>query len=181
LPGLININTASARVLQTLPGIDEALADSIVAARRNLRTEQRRTPAWLYQEGLVDADQFKKVVPYLTARAGQFQFHVLGYAVPSGRYRVLDVIIDSASSPPTILYLRDISKLGLPFRIETNEPSGGPETKQPTGEARWRMRHGLRSSEARETPRAAFSMPPIGKKSTSFSFSRLNQGARRHG
>ena len=134
--GLVDVNTASSRVLQCLPGIDEALADSIVAARHNLRAEQRRTPAWLYQEGVMDAGQFKKVAPHLTARGFQFQFHVLGYGVPSGRYRVLDVVVDAATSPPSILYLRDISKLGLPFRIETTDQSDSPAPKQSNPEAR---------------------------------------------
>jgi DNA uptake protein ComE-like DNA-binding protein len=118
LPGLININTASARVLQTLPGIDEALADSIVSVRPNLSAEQRRTPAWLYQEGVLDADQLKTLAPFLTARSLQFHFHVLGYGVPSGRYRVLEARIDLAGSRPVLTYLRDLTRLGLPVRIE---------------------------------------------------------------
>ncbi len=118
-PGLINVNTASAQVLQTLPGVDEALADSIVSARRNLRDEQRRTPAWLFQEGVLDAGQFKSLIPHLTARSFQFHFHVVGYGTPSGRYRVLEAIIDTAGAEPAIIYLRDITRLGLPFRIET--------------------------------------------------------------
>ncbi len=129
VPGLVNVNTASARVLRTLPGIDEALADSIVSARRNLRDEQRRTPAWLYQEGLLDAGQFKALMPYLTARGFQFHFHVVGYGVPSGRYRVLEAIIDTAGPNPTVAYLRDITRLGLPFRIETDSGGGGFTTQ----------------------------------------------------
>ncbi len=119
LPGLININTASAAVLQTLPGVDEALAESIVSARKNLRLEQRRTPAWLYQEGLVTADVFKKLAPLITARSYQYHFQVVGYGIPSGRYRVLEVGIDTAPLKPAITYLRDITKLGMPFRIDT--------------------------------------------------------------
>lgn len=119
LPGLININTASARVLQTIPEIDEALADSIVAARGGLRPEQRRTPAWLYQEALVNADLFKKVAPHLTARSLQFHLQVIGYGIPSGRFRVLEAIIDLAAPKPTIAYLRDITRLGLPFKIDS--------------------------------------------------------------
>lgn len=128
--GLIDVNTASSRVLKTLPGIDEALADSIVAARRNLRPEQRRTTAWLYQEGLLDAGQFKKLSPYLTARGFQFHCQVLGYGVPSGRYRVLEAIIDIAETKPVISYLRDITRLGLPFPIEVNseEPGNTPRS-----------------------------------------------------
>jgi DNA uptake protein ComE-like DNA-binding protein len=135
LPGLINVNTASSQVLQTLPGIDEALADSIVAARRNLRAEQQRTPAWLYQEGVLDADQFKKLAPLITARAWQFRFQVVGYGVPSGRYRVLEAVIDTAEAKPAIVYLRDITRLGLPFKIdredEMDEYGPEPETAAP--------------------------------------------------
>ncbi|MFO1497707.1 MAG: type II secretion system protein GspK [Verrucomicrobiota bacterium] len=136
-PGLVNINTASAVVLRTLPGIDEALADAIVAARRNLRAEQRRTTAWLYQEGLMDAVQFKKTSPYLTARSFQFHLQVVGYGLPSGRYRVLEAVIDVAGKQPAIAYLRDITRLGLPFAIEarhdgdTSEPSTTAAARRP--------------------------------------------------
>jgi hypothetical protein len=118
LQGLINANTASAAVLQTIPGIDEALAQSIVSTRKGLRAEQRKTAAWLYEEALIDADKFKQVAPLLTTRSRQFSFQVIGYGVPSGRYRVLEAIIDVAGSEPAVTYLRDITRLGLPFQIQ---------------------------------------------------------------
>ena len=123
LHGLINVNTASAAVLQTLPGIDEPLAQSIVATRKGLRAEQRKTPAWLYEEGLLDAAKFKQVASLLTTRSRQFSFQVIGYGMPSGRYRVLEAMIDVAGYEPAVTYLRDITRLGLPFRIapEANE------------------------------------------------------------
>ncbi len=131
LPGLINVNTASASVLQTLPDVDVARAESIVAARQNLRSEQRSTPAWLYEESLVDADLFKKLAPLVTARALQFHLHVVGYGVPSGRFRVLEAIIDLGGPQPVISYLRDITRLGLPFKIEVpSEESTEPVVSQ---------------------------------------------------
>ena len=123
LHGLININTASAAVLQTLPGVDESLAQTIVATRKGLRAEQRKTPAWLYEEGIVDAPKFKELAPLLTTRSRQFTFQVIGYGVPSGRYRVLEVAIDVAGAEAAVTYLRDITRLGLPFVIE-------PEVKE---------------------------------------------------
>ena len=117
LPGKIDVNTAPTAVLLTVPGIDEAIADAITLARRNLRPEQRRTPAWLFEEGIVPADEFKKIAPYLTARSLQFHFHVIGYGIPSGRFRVLEAVIDVADATPAIIYLRDITRLGLPFEI----------------------------------------------------------------
>src|SRR4051812_3436473 len=83
LPGLINVNTASAAVLQTIPGLDESVAQSIVTTRKGLRAEQRKTPAWLYEEGILDADKFKQVAPLLTTRSRQFSFQVVGYGLPS--------------------------------------------------------------------------------------------------
>jgi len=118
--GLLNVNTASAKVLATLPDIDDSLAEAIVSARRAVALEKRKTIAWLYTEDLVDAALFKKIAPHLTARAFQYSFHVVGYSLPSGRYRVLEVTIDVADYKPAIIYLRDLTRLGMPFRVETN-------------------------------------------------------------
>jgi type II secretory pathway component PulK len=124
LPGLVNLNTAPSQVLATLPGLDQSLAESIVSARVSLSSESRRTPAWLYEEGLVNADQFKKIAPYLTTRSYQFQFHVLAYPSPAGPYRVLEVIIDTAVQPPAILSLRDLTRFKLPFAVTPPDQSG---------------------------------------------------------
>ena len=125
--GLIDINSASIAVLRTIPGIDEPLAESIVSARRSISPERRGTIAWLFQEGVVDAAQFKQLAPLLTARSFQYSFHVVGYGVPSGRYRVLDVIIDVAGERPRISYLRDLTKLGMPIPI--TGPDAVPTTQ----------------------------------------------------
>jgi len=119
--GLINVNTASIAALQTVPGIDEALAEAILSTRRSISPEHRTTIAWIYQEGLVDAALFKQIAPFLTARAVQFSCHVVGYGVPSGRYRVLDVLIDLAGGKPRLAYLRDLTRLGLPFPLKLVE------------------------------------------------------------
>jgi hypothetical protein len=75
------------------------------------------TIAWLYQEGVVNADKFKEIAPSLTARSYQFHFDVIGYGIPSGRYRVLEVVVDVAPAAPRVIYLRDITRLGLPLDL----------------------------------------------------------------
>src|SRR6185503_7234039 len=102
VPGLINVNTAAA----------------VVSARRQLRVEQRRTPAWLFEQELLNAEQFKNIAHRLTARSYQYHFQVVGYGLPSGRYRVLEAIVDFGRSKPMITYLRDITRFGMPFKIE---------------------------------------------------------------
>ena len=126
--GLINVNTASLAVLATLPGVDDALAESIVSARRSLSPERRTSIAWLYQEGVVDAAKFKALAPLLTARSFQFTFQVLGYGLPSGRYRVLEAGIDVAAGTRRVTYLRDVTRRGLPFPI-TGEAENAQSAK----------------------------------------------------
>ena len=126
--GLINVNTASTAVLASLPGIDLPLAESIVSTRSGLSPERRATTTWLYQEGLVDAEKFKASAPHLTARSTQFRFTVIGYGLPSGRYRVLEAVVDLAGTDPRIAYLRDVTRVGLPISLK-EENTASPDGK----------------------------------------------------
>ena len=130
LPGLVNVNTAPAAVLQTLPGIEQGVADAIVAARRSLPAEKLKTPAWIFQEDLMPAEAFKALAPFITTRGWQFSFGVVGFGLPSGRYRVLEVTIDAGGSKPRVTYLRDVTRRGLPFRIMGDGEIAG-ETERP--------------------------------------------------
>jgi DNA uptake protein ComE-like DNA-binding protein len=123
LIGLININTASQKVLLAIPGISEGTAEAIVQRREGLAPELKQSPAWLYSEGILNADDFKKAFRHITTRSLQFRFNVVGYALPSGRYRVYEVVIDTADKEPQIMYLRDITRLGLPFALPSAEES----------------------------------------------------------
>jgi hypothetical protein len=121
LEGLVNINTAPAAVLAALPALGESGADAVLSARPGLGVEERRTPAWLLVRGILDANQFKELAPRLTTRGFQFSFHCVGYAVPSGRYRVLAATIDVAPRPARILAIRDLTRFGFPLPLELLE------------------------------------------------------------
>ena len=115
----VNINTAPASILAQVDGIDEALANTIVSARQGLSPEASRSIAWLLEESLLDSDQFKQIEPFIAARSFQFHIQVIGYALPSGRYRVLESIVDLIGSEPRVLYIRDLTKLGVPYPFAT--------------------------------------------------------------
>ncbi len=129
LVGRINVNTAPASVLQLVPGIDNALAESILSARRNLPAERRNSVAWIHVENLVEAEKFREIAPFLTVRSLQFRFNVVGYGARSGRFRVLEAVIDATSPPVRLVYLRDLTRLGLPFPIALESEEGGPSTE----------------------------------------------------
>lgn len=123
LVGLLNINTAPRAVLAALPGLGEAGADAILASRSGLGPEEARTPAWLLQRGILTPAQFKELAPSLTTRSYQFTVRSLGYALPSGRYRVLTALIDVATQPARILALQDQTRSGFPVPLDLLETS----------------------------------------------------------
>jgi len=129
LVGRINVNTAPASVLQLVPGIDNALAESILSARRNLPAERRNSVAWIHVENLVEAEKFREIAPFLTVRSLQFRFNVVGYGARSGRFRVLEAVIDATSQPVRLVYLRDLTRQGLPFPIALESDEGGPSAE----------------------------------------------------
>ena len=116
--GLLNVNTASIYLLQTVPGIDAGVAEAIVNARPFLAPEKRSTIGWLFTEGIMDAAHFRLAAPVLTARSYQFRCQVIGYSHPSGTYRILEATFDLATGRPHIIYLRDVTRLGPPFPLQ---------------------------------------------------------------
>ena len=122
--GLVNVNTASAQVLALLPGFDAGLAQQIVDARASVDATLKATTAWLVTQNVVDADRFKLIAPALTARSLQFRIHCVGFGVPNGRFRVIEAVVDLAGETPRISYLRDVTRLGLPFamNVEQTQP-----------------------------------------------------------
>jgi DNA uptake protein ComE-like DNA-binding protein len=117
--GQVNVNTASPEVLLAVLGSDNAdMVDRIIGLRADLDPEESATIAWLYGNDIVGAEAFKKVAPMLCARGFQYRVQVIGFGIKSGRYCVLEAIIDLASRTPRVLYLRDLTGLGVPFPLE---------------------------------------------------------------
>ena len=122
--GLVNVNTASAQVLGLLPGFDASLAQQIVDVRANVEPTLKATTAWLVTQNVVDADRFKLIAPALTSRSLQFRIHCVGFGVPNGRFRVIEAVVDLAGETPRVSYMRDVTRLGLPFamNVEQTQP-----------------------------------------------------------
>jgi len=127
LHGLININTASAQVLATVPGLDGGLASEIIGARNAIPPDRQANIAWLFTEKLVDAEQFREIGRHLTARSRHFSLRAAGFG-NQGQYRIIEAIIDLAGDRPRIIYLRDVSRFGLPFEIDLSEENPAAAT-----------------------------------------------------
>ena len=121
LPNVLNVNTASAEVLSLMPQMDANLAQRIVDARGALEASELKNISWLYTQNIVSADVYKAIAPQLTTRSRQFRIMCIGFGSPCERFRVLEAVVDLADSTPRILYLRDLTKLGLPLEIDLSQ------------------------------------------------------------
>lgn len=149
MPGLININTASKKVLE-MAGFG---ADDIakITAYRTQQGAELSTVGWL-AEALNAAEEpqqaiqkLQQIVPFVTTRAWQYRFDVVARIGPKSERAATSTTIKtmdpSAPPPPArvmkrlavvldrgqggagrIVYVRDITRLGQPYPIE--EPLG---------------------------------------------------------
>ncbi len=116
--GLININTAPLRVLQTIPGMTTDAAAAIVAARRELDAKSLRTTAWPLTTGAVSASVFRAIAPSITTKAYQYTVEVVGYADHSKQTRRMQWLIEMIGPLAQIRYHRDLTGLGMAWPLD---------------------------------------------------------------
>jgi len=118
IEGLINVNTAPARVLLTVPGMDEESAATIVAMRTGLEPEALATTAWPLVAGAVDLETFYAIAPYLTTKSQQFHVEILGYADHVHMFWRQEWILEMVGPLAQIRYWRDLTQLGRAWPVD---------------------------------------------------------------
>lgn len=120
--GRININEAPLEVLKCVPGVDEALALTIVNNRSDQEGEgqetPRRHPTWLLTDGLVSLEQMKQILPYFTDGGEVFQAQIIGFFDHGGPSSRVEVILDGTQPSFRVLYWNDLRMHGLAFPPE---------------------------------------------------------------
>jgi DNA uptake protein ComE-like DNA-binding protein len=127
--GQVSVNDAPAIVLQTVPGIDEGLAQQIVAARQNASGDpaSRRYPTWLLSEGLVDLATMKQLFPYLSGSGDVMRAQVVAHFDQPGLSARAEVIIDATGESAQVIAWRDLRFYGTGYPVEwltTGAPRG---------------------------------------------------------
>lgn len=117
LEGRINLNQARREILIGLPGMDEELANNIVAAQKldangqpDSDTIQRHSTAgWLFVERLVDIWKMRELDPYLTARGDVYRAQIFGFFDGGGPVTRIEAMVDATKVPPRVIFQRDLN------------------------------------------------------------------------
>jgi hypothetical protein len=115
IEGRINVNTASAAVLASLPGISDTpdLADTLVNYRQT-NPNRLTSIAWVADalSGSVDALDALRTNDCITTRSYQFSADIAALG-PHGRgYQRVRFVFDTSSGAPQIVYRQDLTRLG---------------------------------------------------------------------
>lgn len=122
--GRIDIGRAPVRVLMTLPGIDEGLAQRLVAGRASLDARARSNIAWPLAQQVLDAARFATIVDRIAVRSLQWRVRIRAEFEPVGGSRAapdpsggpaqerrpsvtLDVILDAAGESVRVVSMHE--------------------------------------------------------------------------
>jgi hypothetical protein len=123
--GRLDLNTASASALRTLPGLDEETVQAIVDARDGLTEDERWTITWPVVLGLIEPEAFIELADRLTVRCFTWRMRIaVGRRSteaeadePLRDVTVLEAVVDLAAPQPRLAELRDVTHLELAARL----------------------------------------------------------------
>jgi type II secretory pathway component PulK len=138
LPGLLNINTAPRKVLEMLPSLTADDVGKLVTYRTQQGADLS-TVGWLVD--VLALDKLQAIAGFITTRAWQYRFDAVARIGPkSDRAATATSVktLDASAPPPTarvmrrilaiydraarrLVYVRDVSRLGMPYPVEEPE------------------------------------------------------------
>ncbi len=114
--GRVDINLASAEVLQTLPGVSAEQATAAVDHRQALKDEDRQHATWPISENIWPTSIATEVLPLITVGTWTWRVRLAVGEVPTNdleaplqRPAIYEVVFDLAGEQPLISSIRDIS------------------------------------------------------------------------
>lgn len=118
IEGLINVNTASADVLFTLPGLEWNDAESLVAWRNN-NPNSLTSVAWITE--VLDEDVARSIGGRITDKGFQYTADISAVGANGRGYRRTQMVFDISEGSPKIVYRREMSRSGWALGVSTRE------------------------------------------------------------
>jgi type II secretory pathway component PulK len=135
LPGMVNINTAPPQVLMCLPGLTSDDANNIVAQRPSTSgtgaagglggavagaASMGSGPTsptdytWIMNVGLA-TPKLDSIGAYITGRSYFYSADIVAVSGDGRGFKRARIVVDGRSSPPVIVYRKDLTNLGWPL------------------------------------------------------------------
>ncbi|MBN2375424.1 MAG: helix-hairpin-helix domain-containing protein [Sedimentisphaerales bacterium] len=106
IPGLININTASLFVLETLPELKREMAEKIIERRQTLPEGFTSVAELLTVEDMT-VSLFKQIAPLITVRSNAFTIRSIGYVERSGLIHHIEAVVIRQPSQSALIYWKE--------------------------------------------------------------------------
>ncbi len=117
IPARINVTTAPADVLRTIPDFTETDVQNILSVRPKMSASEApgeifQTPAWLMTEANMQVTTLRKLEKYVTTRSQVYRVQSVGYFADGGPASRVEAVIDVTGGRPRFVIWRDLSELG---------------------------------------------------------------------
>ncbi|MFQ5410979.1 MAG: hypothetical protein ACE5EC_01730 [Phycisphaerae bacterium] len=113
--GRINVSTAPREVLAMIDELTIEEVDAIVEARRELRDEDKSSPAWLLTEDVLDENKFRRILAKITTKSSVYRIESVGFADHIGVVERILYVIQMRGPIPQVLYYRNMNDLGAAY------------------------------------------------------------------
>ena len=110
--GLVNVNTAQTPVLLCLPGLDQADVSAMINYR-NSTSADVSTIAWV--STAIGQTKAAALASLITVQSYQFAADIVAVSGNGRAFRRYRAIVDATTSPPQVLYWKDLTYLGWPL------------------------------------------------------------------
>jgi len=105
----VNVNTASAAVLASLPGMDQAMAQQLVSYRAN-QADLGSDTEWV-NEAVGDGD-LTQAQEYFVGASQRFMVDVAAVGKNARGFRRTQFIVDTSGDEPVVIYRKDLARQG---------------------------------------------------------------------
>jgi DNA uptake protein ComE-like DNA-binding protein len=116
LTGMVNVNTAPAEVLMSLPGMQQSDATGLVAAR-----SQNANPGigWIFQA--IAPQTAANLTRYISARSYIYSADIVAVSGDGRSFKRVRIVVDARQTPAKIIYRHDLTTLGWPLPQEIRD------------------------------------------------------------
>lgn len=117
--GRVNVNEAPREVLLGIPGMSAGLVEDLIAKRGRepgVVDRSHRHVIWLLTEGLVDLEQMKSLLPFITTEGDVFRAQTVGYRDDGSVFRA-ELVLDATETTVRLVSWRELGRLGRGYDL----------------------------------------------------------------